>query len=325
VRAEPWPDLCVLKATIDLTFHRLGDVRRDLDLAPGAAESSHGWALLADVALQEGRLEDARRGYEELVRDNGSWDDHARLAHLEGQLGAFDLADELYSRAEDELTAKQLRSYAWVELQRGLLKVARGQHDGARRHYERADRAFSGHWLVAQHSAALLAAEGRIDEAVELMERLAERVPKPELRQLLGGLYEHAGRAQDALASRELALAAYRDSALRGQVHYLHHLVELYADGFEDGPQAVRWALEDVRLRGGPSTHAALGWARYRNGEIEPAVESTRRALDSGIVHSTLFRRAATVYEAAGRHAEAETLAGRAAALGPHGEHVHVH
>lgn len=323
-RFGPWPDLCVLKATIDLTFHRLADVRRDLALAPGVAESRHGRALLADVALQDGRWKEARRGYESLIGIDRWWSDLARLAHLERQLGAFDVADQLYANAEDELSAKQMRCYAWVELQRGLLDLARGRYDEARGHYAQADRAYAGYWLVHQHHAGLLAVEGQMEEAVVVYEGLIERVARPELAQVLGEAYEHVGRRDAARSCRDRAHAAYLDSVERGQVHYFHHLAEL-ADALDDGPEAVRWARADLHVRDDPQARAALAWALYRNGDPAAAVDEMRTALASGLTDARLFRRAAVVHEAAGRPEEAERLLRRASQINPRREHFHFH
>jgi tetratricopeptide (TPR) repeat protein len=150
-RVGPWPDLCVLKATIDVKLHRVSEVRGQLDLVVGLAETAAGRSLLADVAIQEGRFEDARA----LLAEPAAWDDLARLAEIARQLGSYDEADRLYARAEDELTAKQMRSLAWLEVQRGALDADRGRYDDARAHYELAERAYSGYPLVAEHVARL--------------------------------------------------------------------------------------------------------------------------------------------------------------------------
>src|SRR5262249_53241974 len=156
----------------------------------------------------------------------------------EFKLGEDDAADRHFEEAEDELTAKEMRHYAWLELQRGLLDLSRGRHAAAREHYERAERAYSGHWMVAEHRAELLAACGECEAALALYERVVAEVPRPELLQALGELCAHMGRAERAEACFEQALAAYLDSAARGEVHYLHHLADFYADVREDGVQA---------------------------------------------------------------------------------------
>jgi tetratricopeptide (TPR) repeat protein len=249
----PWPDLCLLKAMIDLELHRLPQVRRDLALAPGLAETTRGRLLEAAVLRQEGRVDEARKLYE-TVR---TWDALAGRAALEAEAGELELADELYAEAEDELTAKELRSYAWVELQRGDLDLRRGSFDEARAHYERAERAYSGHWLTEQHLARLLVAEGRLEEAAEAYERLVARVRKPELRQALGDVLLRLGEPERARRWHDEALAAYLASAERGEVHYYHHLAELY-ETRGDTAAAAEWARRDYELRPNASTRRML-------------------------------------------------------------------
>jgi tetratricopeptide (TPR) repeat protein len=184
----PWPDLCVLKASAASTLHRVADARQALELAPGVIQHQPGRAMLADLDREEGRYEDALRGYEDALRDEPTWDTFARLADLTFKLGDPDAAEDLYIAAVDELTAKQMRSYAWVELQWGRMDLSRGRHDRAAGHYARAGAAYSGYWLVDEHIAQLRAARGDLESAVMLYENVAARVPKPELQQAVGGV-----------------------------------------------------------------------------------------------------------------------------------------
>src|SRR5258708_1715298 len=169
-------DLCFLKAKLAFQLHRLADVRRNLDAIPSLLTSAEGRALRADLDFQAGRYQEARTGYESVLADNRAWDNLARLAHFEAKLGDAMLADRLYWQAEDELTAKEMRSFAWVELQRGLLDLAHGRHDDAAAHYRRADQAYSGYWLVAEHMAELLAARGELAEAAARYEDIVAEV-----------------------------------------------------------------------------------------------------------------------------------------------------
>jgi tetratricopeptide (TPR) repeat protein len=242
-----WPDLCFVKANVDFKLHRLDRVRADLELSPVFRASSEGRALAADLDLEEGRYEDARRGYEGLER---SWSALARLANLEAKLGDRERADELYAEAEDELTAKELRSYCWLELRRGDL----ARPAEAELHYERAERAYSGDWLVDERKARLRVTQGRLDEALELYRSVAARAPRPEVHQALGDVYLRMGRPEEARAWHDLALAAYLDSVERGGVHYLHHLAHFYLESRLDPAEAVRWARADYELRPNPET-----------------------------------------------------------------------
>jgi tetratricopeptide (TPR) repeat protein len=267
----PWPDLCFVKANVDFKLHRLERVRADLELSPVFRASSEGRAIAADLDLEEGRYEEARRGYESLDR---SWSGLARLANLEAKLGDRERADELYAEAEDELTAKELRSYCWLELQRGdLCRPAE-----AERHYERAERAYSGDWLVDEHMARLRAAQGRLDEALALYCTVAARAPRPEVHQALGDVYLRLGRPEEARPWHDLALAAYLDSVERGGVHYLHHLAHFYLESRPDPAEAVRWARADYELR--PNLETRALWDRAveaQEGRAEAAARPEAR------------------------------------------------
>ncbi|HJY06205.1 MAG TPA: hypothetical protein VJ323_07795, partial [Bryobacteraceae bacterium] len=127
----PWPDLCLVKANLDMKFHRLADAKRALEMAPGLAESFPGRVIWADIHLQEGRYLQAKQTCEALVAENRTWDNLARLAYWESKFGKIEGSERLYTEAEEEITAKEMRGYAWVQLQKGLLDLRRGRYEQA--------------------------------------------------------------------------------------------------------------------------------------------------------------------------------------------------
>jgi tetratricopeptide (TPR) repeat protein len=318
-------DLYFLKANLAFTLHRLADVRRNLAAVPSVRESLEGQALSADLDFQEGRYAAAKQSYEALIPRNRTWDNLVRLAYLAAKMGDTGTADRLYLEAEDELTAKEMRSYAWVELQRGLLHLAYGRHADAEVCYRRADRAYSGYWLVEEHRAELMAAQGQLGEAARLYESVVARVPRPELQQALGDLYGAMGEQQRGQPWHARALAGYLDSVHRGGVHYYHHLVDFYCDVARDGAAAVHWAREDIALRENFFTQGALAWALYRDGQFAPALERVRQALASGARYPHLLLQAAAIYRAAGRAGEADAYREEAVQLNPCHRAFHVH
>ena len=282
-RFGPWADLCYLRAGIHLKQHRLAEAVASLARADGLADSPDGRAIRADADLQLGRYPEARRAYERLVAETGSWDALARLAHFEQMLGDPERADALYAEAVDAITAKELRSYAWVETHWGLLHQRHGRLDETEQHYERAGAAYSGYWLVERHLAELRAAQGRIDEAIALCEGVAARTARPELAHAAGDLRLRAGDPVAARAWHERARAGYLESVRLGEVQYQHHLVEYCADVEGDGAAAVLWAERDHALRPHYATEAALAWALHRAGRGDEALDMARRALASGV------------------------------------------
>jgi tetratricopeptide (TPR) repeat protein len=142
-------------------------------------------ALAADIALQEGRLEDARRAYEALPR---TWDNLARLANYHAKSGDIAAADRLYAEAGEELTAKEMRDFAWIELQRGILDLEAGKPKKALEHYGRASQAWSGWWLIDEHRAEALQLLGRTEEAVALYRRILTKSRKPQIVSALAAI-----------------------------------------------------------------------------------------------------------------------------------------
>jgi len=318
-------DLYFLKANIHFKVHRLDDVEQDLNASTDLIESSQGRAIKADLDFQQGRYEAARNGYQALIDEERTWDTLARLAYLNFKMGDFEGADRLYDEAVDELTAKEMRHYGWVELQRGVVDLSQGNYGKAREHYQRAERAYSGHWMVQEHIAELLAAEGKTDEAEALYQRVIERVPRPDFQQALGELYLSTGKTEAANEYLHRAEHAFLESAQRGEVHYYHHLADLYADVFENGAEAVKWAEKDLELRRNFATLAAMSWALYRTGEFSKALELLNESLASGVKDARLFHQAGIIHKAISPNGKADSYLQMAAAINPHYENFHVH
>jgi tetratricopeptide (TPR) repeat protein len=324
-RVGPWEDLCVLKANLDFTLHRVAAAKRDLDMLRRGSDSVQAMALRADIDFQEGRYREAKKGYQAATGKQRSWDTLARLAYLEAKMGDPAAADDLYQQALEEISAKEMRAYAWVELQRGLLQLSRGRFEEAMKRYRRAARAYSGYWLVDEHIAELLGAEGKFDQAAALYQSVITRAPRPEIRQTLGDLYLFMGRPALAKPWHDDALAGFLESVRRGEVHYYHHLTTFFADVRQDGAEALKWARRDLDLRDNFSTRDALAWALYRDGRFADALAAINGALASGVKDAHLFFHAAMIHLAAGRIDEGKRLLQRAAAINPRYENFHVH
>ena len=288
-------DLYLLKANVAFKLHRLADVEAALLAIPAAGRCMETHLLHADLEFQHGHYREAETGYVGAIEAERSWGGLGRLAYFRSKMGDFEDADRLYREAEDELTAKEMRSYAWLEVQRGFLAFRQGAYSAARSHYDRADRAYPGYCLVDEYKAELLGAEGRYAEAIEMFQELAFTSDRPDLQQAIAELYEFAEQADAARHWQNKALDGYLQSAQRGEVHYYHHLADYYADVAQDGAAAVTWARADLQLRENFATQAALAWAHYRNAEFDGARGWIDRALASGVADAHLLFRAAKI------------------------------
>jgi tetratricopeptide (TPR) repeat protein len=281
--------------------------------------------MYADLAFQEGQYRAARLALEQLIAEDPTWDTVARLAHWMSKLGDAAEADRLYAQAEDDLSAKQMLSYAWLELQRGMLDFNRGHYADAWGHYRRAEASYPGHWHIAEHFAELMAAEGDFNGAESLLKDVIARTSKPELQQALGELYVYAGRPEEAQPWFDSALAAYLDSVRRGGVHYFHHLADFYCDTRLEPVEALKWSELDYEMRPNYSTQSALAWALYRNDRLPEALESIGSALSSGVQDAVIFSTAAELFAAAGKTDESLQYANLALQLNPKHKNFRMH
>jgi tetratricopeptide (TPR) repeat protein len=318
-------DLLLLKADLVLKRHRLADAEAILAADPFVCGCVEGRLLRADLDFQRGRYPQARDAYGAVLEVERSCAALARLAYLIGKMGDPAGADRLYEEAQDELTAKELRSFAWLEVQRGFLDFAHGRFSEARSHYERADQAYPGYWLTDEHLAELFAAEERYAEAIAILVRPAAAGGRPDLAQAIGELYHLAGDTEQAKCWSQQALAAYRLSAERGEVCFWHHLADFYAEVARDGAQAVAWARKDAVLRENFWTQAALARALFCDGRFDEAKDWIDRALGSGVVDARLYSDAGRIYSAAGNSAAGRAFLDRALGLNPMIDRFHLH
>jgi tetratricopeptide (TPR) repeat protein len=291
-RFPTWPDLRLLRAGLALAVHRPDQARTALEELPGLADLPPGRVVVADVAQFAGDYRAARNGYLRAAREDPQWDTSARLAALALATGDVAEAEGRYLEAEDELTVKQLRAFAWVRVQRGDLALALGDLVGAGRRYAEAEHAYPGWWYVAAHRAALAAAAGRPDDAIGGYRGVLAQVERPEFREALGTALAAAGRTDDAADCHAAALAIYTASAERGEVHYLHHLAAFCADVVPDPPAAVAWAERDACIRRNGATLSLLAWCLFRAGRTEEARAAIEEALALGAGDPRLLARA---------------------------------
>jgi len=250
----PIEDLVLLRAQLNFKLHRLPSAEADVRALGEPGASSGLQALAADLALQQGRYKEARRGYEHALAINpASWDNLARLAYLQSKTGDYAGAERSYAKAQDEISAKEMRSYAWVELQKGILDFERRRYESALAHYRRADRAYSGYWLIEEHIAEVLDLTGHTNDAIALYEKIVRTTHNPEYMNALGRIRERS----DPAAAQQLYAEADRRNAER---------FALYPEA------AIGHLIRDTLVRRAPRPD--LLQLAQRNYELRPNGES---------------------------------------------------
>ena len=119
-----------------------------LRAVPSVYDSNEGRLIRADLYFSTDGTGRLKEGTSACCKPSDRVVPLAWLAYFYGKRGDVAGADHLYEEAEDQLTAKEMRSYAWLEVQRGSLAFAHGRYGEARLHYGQADAAYPGYWLV---------------------------------------------------------------------------------------------------------------------------------------------------------------------------------
>jgi tetratricopeptide (TPR) repeat protein len=293
-------DFWLLKAHIALRRHRFAEAEAALSADTSFAASAHARLLRSDIEFQQGQYAVSRETIESVIADEPTWDALARLAYLTGVMGDLPAADARYLAAQDELTAKQMQTYAWLELQRGALHFQRGDHATARDHYTRANAAYSGYWLTIERIAELDGAQGRFPGAIATYLQLHASDPRPEWTHAIADLYALSGDSSSANMWQQLAYAQYRGTVASGEVFHLHYLVDLCCEFAGHAEEAIAYARQDLALRNNFMTQGDLAWALYRNDDLTEAVPLIDIALASNAVSSRLYFQAACIYAANG-------------------------
>ena len=262
------PELLWLRANLHYKVHRFDAAERDLqtlgDELPGVA------SLRADIALQRGRYDEARRGYLAAIERRGKWDDLARLAYLQSRTGRYSAADETYARAEGEISAKEMRLFAWVELQRGILDLEQRRYEAALAHYRRAERAYSGYWLIDEHIAEVLDLMGRSGEAERVYERIIGVTRNPEYVSALARIVARRDRAAadvlyaEADRLHEERLAVYPEAATG-------HLLRDALARDDARSDLLQLAMRNYELRPNGESKLLLARAYMKRNERETA------------------------------------------------------
>ncbi len=267
--AAPGTGPHLVRAQLDFRMHRLAEAERQLTLIEGYAipsppdERAEILGMRGDIAFYRGNLKAALQLYEEADRVSPGTATFRRAIYAM-KTGDFERAERYFDQTEREarLPSPQLR--AFIELQRGLIDLERGNWPSAESWFRKADRTFPGYWLAQAHLIQMWAVRGKVEEAEQGYLRIIERSQQPEVMDALAALYRNQG---NAAASREWAERSSAIWATRLQqvpeAAYAHALEHELVLG--DPASALLLARQNMAARPYGDSATLLGWALLAN------------------------------------------------------------
>ncbi len=266
-------------------------------------------AVLVDAQVELGRYDEAEVSLQRMLDLRPGLPALARASYLRELHGDMSGAIEAMTRAEAAGSAPVDRANVAALL--GSLHFRQGDLDAAADSYSRALEAAPGLVLAEVGQARVLAAQGEVDGAIEVLEQVVDRFPAPEAVILLGDL--QASQGLDAAAETYAlvgAIAVLQEEA--GQIVDLEMAV-FEADGGEDPARALELATRVYDARPDNVYAAdALAWARLGAGDSAGALAPMESALRLDTADPLVRYHAAEVFLALGDTDRASTELTRA-------------
>jgi tetratricopeptide (TPR) repeat protein len=299
----------------DFTAAR-GHAERALALNPYSLEAN---GVLADAATQLGdttaataavqRMLELRPGVAAFTRASYELELHGRVDEartaLERALGAATSSDEL----------------AFGHYHLGELAWGGGDLDQAGALFKRGLAVAPGDPALLAGRAKVLAATGRVDEAITAYDRLTQRVPVPQYLLEYGELLESAGRLPEARVQYRLLGEQQRLAAAQGSLD--DTTAALVTADHGDPAEAVRLAEAEWSRRQSVFSAEALAWALHRAGRDAEALPLIERAGALGRRDAVLDFRRGMILAGLGRTGDAVAALETALTTNPHFSPLH--
>jgi tetratricopeptide (TPR) repeat protein len=276
--------------TLYLSQHRFREAiragERNRDLRP---HDSVNYGVIGDAQLELGNYGEAFAAFDRMMALRPGAASYARVAYARELQGDLKGAIESMTLATGATSPTDPEGLAWAHAQVGDLYMQLGRVREAKSEYAAASQAFPGHPFAMMGYSNVLAAEGDLPGALDLLRRLAETSPSPDLAARTGDLLRRLGR--EAEAERQFALA---EAGWRG-AREPKHLARFLADHDRQLTEAVMIAEGAAADRHDIFTDDALAWAYFKAGRVAEAKLAIARALRTGSRDASIRAHAAAI------------------------------
>ena len=205
---------------------------------------------------------------------------------------------------------------AWLYFETGERYFQSGDLANADLSYQSGINADPNHYRSLAGLARVRAAQGKLEESIQLYQRSIAIIPFPAYVAELGDVYKKAGRVKEAQQQYDL-------------VEYIGHLSELnkvlanrelalfYADQGTKLAEALVLARKELEIRHDIYTWDTLAWVLYKNGHCQEAVEAINKALALHTNDSLILFHAGIIYHSLAKDSDAKGFLSRAVNTNP--------
>jgi tetratricopeptide (TPR) repeat protein len=326
-------DPLVHMASVYMGEHRFSDA---LALAQKAIGTGSGnlaaFAIEGDAYTDMGDYEEAATAYNSLQVLGRTISSPLTLAYMSDSRTAYlcylhgDSAEAIRLMKSAVAAALQTNvpreNLAWLYFEIGERYFQTGDLENADLSYQSGITADPNHYRSLAGLAKVRAAQGKIEESIQLYQRSIAIIPFPVYVAELGDLYKKVGRLNEAQLQYDLVEYIGHLSKLN-QVLANRELALFYADQEIKLPEALELARKELEIRRDIYTWDTLAWVLYKNGRIQEAAAAIDKALGLHTNDSLLLFHAGMIYHSLAKDSAAEDFLRRALSVNPHFHLLH--
>ena len=288
-----------------------GERAKELD-----PDRTYAYGVIADAQIELGQYDAAIETLQTMVDLRPDMSSYSRISYIRELNGDTEGALEMMQYAVDA-GLPNAESTAWTRMQLGNLYFNSGNLEQAELEYVRTLNDRPGYIYALAALGRVRAAQGKTDEAIELLTQATNVMPLPEFVITLGDIYQASGQPDEAQKQYSLVSAIEQLHEANG-VDMDMEIALFNADQNKDLEATVEQARQAYANR--PSIHAAdvLAWALYKTGHYDEARTYSEEALQLGTKDALKLFHAGMIAYRLGDNAQAQEYLQQAIEINPH-------
>ncbi|MDQ3007634.1 MAG: tetratricopeptide repeat protein [Chloroflexota bacterium] len=289
----------------------LGERARQLD-----PDRTYAYGVIADAQIELGQYDAAVETLQTMVNLRPDMSSYSRISYIRELNGDNEGALEMMQSAVDA-GVPNAENTAWTRTQLAHLYFNSGNLDQAELEYVRTLNDRPGYVYALAGLGRVRAAQGKPDEAIELLTEATNVMPLPEFVITLGDIYQVNGQL-DA-AQQQYNLVGAIEQLFKANGSDMDMEIALF-NADQDKELAATVALARKAYANRPSIHAAdvLAWALYKTGNYDEAMTYSEEALQLGTQDALKLFHAGMIAYRLGDNDQAQEYLQQAIEINPH-------
>ena len=279
-------------------------------------DRTYAYGVIADAQVELGRYTEAIETLQTMVNLRPDMSSYSRISYIRELHGDLEGAREVMQLAVDSGTPNA-ESTAWVRTQLANLHFNNGDLEQAELAYQLTLQNRPDYVYALAGLGRVRAAQGNMEDAIELLKQAVRIMPLPEFVITLGDLYLAAG--QQEAADQQYQLVAAIETLHRANGVDMDMEIALFnADHDKNMTETVALARKAYANRPGIHGADALAWALYKTGNYEEARTYAVEALKLGTKDSLKLFHAGMIALELGDKEQARQYLEEALSINPH-------